>query len=152
MLLLKNTNKILTITIGFQDYVLEPLTIIEIVKMMNLVYNQWLRSAFLHSFCGEQRKVERKEGIFEVMGLKRGAYLSEPSRPPRTEAVFFYPHEGGKQFVIKELFGMARDWDISLLNVIVALNRVDRKLFQKDLSVWKAGWLRKKFAHRVSET
>lgn len=50
-------------------------------------------------------------------------YPSEPSRPQRTEAVFFCPHEGGKQFVIEELFGMTRDWDISLLNVIIALNR-----------------------------
>lgn len=66
-------------------------------------------------------------------------YPSEPSRPPCTEAVFFSPHEGGKQFVIEELFGMASDCEISLLNVIVALNSVDRKLAQKDMSVWKAG-------------
>ncbi len=129
----------------------------EILKNMNLVYTQWHRCAFLHSLCGEQRKVERKEGILRWSGVKLSFslepyYPSEPSRPLRTEAVFFSPHEGGKQFVIKELFGMARDWDISLLNVIVALNRVDRKLLQKDMSVWKAGWPRNKFALHVSET
>ncbi len=52
----------------------------EILKILNLVYTQWLRCAFLHSLCGEQRKVERNEGILRWSGVKlkfqHGAILS----------------------------------------------------------------------------
>lgn len=105
--------------------------------------------AFWHSLCGEQRK----KGILRWSGVKLSFSMepyspSEPNRPRRTEAAFFCPREGGKQFVIEEFFGMARDWDISLLNVIIALNSVDRKWVQR---VWKARWLRKKFPLCISK-